>query len=346
MSPDWLMTRLAVVLLAVAGPIYFFLLMLFIPQMTPFADEGFNFLFHYIAAPIVFSVPWVGTIYYQRYRLANTIHIMDETITVVPLRWRIFYGANAAFILMVFILPLASPVIALIEGLIVAGHVFYLVGIGKLGGGKLAAVLGVLVALALCILPAIVMIEFFPMYLVLWETILQTWTGFWLNIAYGVAQCLVNALSFGAPVYFIYFGAREYDKGLYGEVYTKTPTHWIRLGEFIIFLVFVIMYLPPIPTPLGFIPFLNLSDLFNSYINWISLGIVVIMVLVKMLLKVKGDTTMGGISNIFVIGLFLIVELFFKTNLLLITSIIWLAFIIYAGLAAVSYLRASPRELY
>jgi len=346
LSPDWLASRVTVVIIGIVGPIYFFLLMLFIPQMTPFGDPWLDFVFHFIAAPTVFSVPWAGTIYYQRYRLANTIHIMDETITSVPLRWRVFYGANAAFILMVFILPMAAPVIALIEGLVVAGHVFYRVGVGKLGGGKPAAFLGVIVAIGLCILPAIVMIEFFPMYIDVWSIILQTWADFWMAITYGFAQCLVNALSFGAPVYFIYYGAKEYDKGLYGEVYTKTPTAWIRLGEFILFIVFLFIYLPPIPTPFGVIPFLDQSNLFYNYINWASLGIVVVMILVKLKLKVKEDTTMGGASNIFVIGLFLVVELFFKTNLILITSIIWLAFIVYATLAMVSYLRASPRELY
>ncbi|MDH4215120.1 MAG: hypothetical protein OEV85_14485 [Candidatus Thorarchaeota archaeon] len=346
MSPDWLLSRVTVVLMAIAGPIYFFLLMLFIPLMTPFTDSTLNSLFHYLAAPVVFSVPWVGTIYYQRYRLANTVHIMDETINAVPLRWRMFYGANALFVLMVFVLPLATPIIAILEGLIVAGHVFYLIGLGKLGGGKPAAVLGVVVAISLCILPAFVMLEFFPGYMAVWETILQTWTDFWLNVAYGVAQCLVNALSFGAPVYFIYYGAQQYDKGLYGEVYTKTPTMWIRLAELIIFVVFLIMYLPPIPTPIGSIPFLDLSYLFQNYINWISLAIVAIMVLVKIRLKVREDTTMGGVTNIIIIGLFLVVELFFKTNLLLITAIIWLAFFIYGVIALISYLRASSREIY
>jgi hypothetical protein len=346
LSPEWLMTRVTVVLLAIVGPIYFFLLMLFIPQMSPFADTTLNILFHYLAAPIVFSLPWVGTIYYQRYRLANTVHIMDETITAVPLRWRMFYGANALFVLMLFVLPLATPIIAIIEGLLVAGRVFYLIGFGKLGGGKPAAALGVIAALALCVLPAFVMMEFIPGYMAVWEIILRTWEDFWVNVASGVAQCLVNALSIGAPIYFIYFGAQEYDRGLYGEVYTKTPTTRIKLGELVIFLVFVIMYLPPIPTPIGIIPFLDLSYLFQRYINWISLGIVVIMVLVRMKLKVKRDTTMGGASNIFVVGLFLVVELFFKTNLILITAIIWLAFLIYGGLAAVSYFRASSREIY
>jgi hypothetical protein len=163
---------------------------------------------------------------------------------------------------------------------------------------------------------------------------------------YGFAQCLVNALSFGAPIYFIYFGASEYDKGLYGEVYTKTPTKWIRIGEFILFSVFLILYLPPIPTPLGTIPFLDQSWMFTNFINWASLSIVAIMYIVKFALKVTNDTTIGGVSNLFVIGLFLTVELFFKTNLLLITGIIWLAFLVYGGLSAVSFLRASSREIY
>jgi hypothetical protein len=110
--------------------------------------------------------------------------------------------------------------------------------------------------------------------------------------------------------------------------------------------VFLFIYLPPIPTPFGILPFLDQSALFYNYINWTSLAIVGIMILVKFRLKVEGDTAIGGASNIFVIGLFLVVELFFKTNLILITSIIWLAFIIYAAIAVVSYLRASSRELY
>jgi hypothetical protein len=345
-SPDWLATRVAVVLLAVIGPVYFFLLMFFIPQMTPFGNALLDGLFHFVAVPIVFSAPWLGLIYYQRYRLANTVHIMDGTISSVPLRWRVFYGINAAFVLMLFVLPMTTPPLAIVLGLYVAGTVFYRIGIGKFGGGKPGAALAVLGALALCILPTFVMFEFLPNYIVVWEYILATWESFWLQVVYGFAQCLVNALSFGAPIYFIYFGAQEYDKGLYGEVYTKTPTGGIRLLEFILFIVFLILYLPPIPTPLGVVPFLNQSILFTSIINWISLSIVGIMYIVKFALKVKNDTTIGGVSNLFVVGLFLVVELFFKTNLLLITAIIWLAFLVYAGLTALSYLRASSREIY
>jgi hypothetical protein len=341
-----MMTRITVVVLAIIGPIYFFLLMFFIPQMMPFGDPTWDLLFHYVGVPIVFSAPWVGLIYYQRYRLANTVHIMDETIAGVPLRWRVFYGANAAFVLMLFVLPMATPPLAILLGLFVAATVFYRIGVGKFGGGRAGAAVAIPVAIALCILPIIVMLEFMPLYLDVWNTILLTWESFWLRVVYGFAQCLVNALSFGAPVYFIYYGAQEYDKGLYGEVYTKTPTKWIRIAEFIIFAVFLYLYLPPIPTPLGTIYFLDLSDLFNQYINWVSLSIVAIMYIVKFVLKVENDTTIGGISNIFVIGLFLVVELFFKTNLLLITAIIWLAFLVYGGLTAISYLRASSREIY
>jgi hypothetical protein len=340
-------TRVVVAILALVTPIYFIMLVLFLPfTMEPFSHPVFDALFHYIMVPAVFSAPWLGFIYFERYRLANTVYIMEDTTTAVPLRWRVFYGTNAAFVLMFFILPMITAPLAIIGGLVVAGRVFYTIGIGKLGGGKPAAILAIVVAIGLCIFPSLVMIQFIPNYFLVWESILTAWSDFWWFVVYGVAQCLVNALSFGAPIYFIYYGAAEYDRGVYGEVHTKTPTGWIRVGELIIFTVFLILYLPPVPTPFGIIPFLNQSSLFNSYINWISLGIVVIMILVKMRLKVENDTTMGGASNIFIVGLFLIVELFYKTQVLIITLIIWLAFILFAGVTALSYSRASPREMY
>jgi len=347
LSPDWLKTRLVVMLVAIAAPLYFFILVFFLPfQMEPFGDLFFDTMFHYLITPLVFASPWLGFVYFERYRLANTAHLMEGSTTSVPLRWRVFYGTNAAFVLMFFILPMITAPLAIIGGLIVAGRLFYTIGVGKLGGGKPAAVLAVLAAIGLCIFPGLVMIQFIPNYIAVWDGILTMWTSYWITVVYGIAQCLVNALSFGAPIYFLYYGASQYDKGLYGEIYTKTPTNWIRLLEFLIFAIFLILYLPPIATPFGEIPFLNQSELFTSYINWISLGIVIIMVLVKFRLKVENDTTMGGASNIFIVGLFLVVELFFKTQVILITLIIWLAFFIFAGVLIVSYLRASPREMY
>ncbi len=340
-------TRVVVALLALMVPIYFIILVLFLPfTMEPFSVPLYDALFHYIITPAVFSAPWLGFIFFERYRLANTVHIMEETTTAVPLRWRVFYGTNAAFVLMFFILPMITAPLAIIGGLLVAGRVFYTIGIGKLGGGKPAAILAIIVAIGLCIFPSLVMIQFIPNYLLIWESILNAWSDFWWFVVYGVAQCLVNALSFGAPIYFIYYGAAEYDRGVYGEVYTKTPTGWIRVGELLIFTIFLILYLPPVPTPFGTIPFLDQSSLFNSYINWISLGIVVIMILVKMRLRVENDTTIGGASNIFIVGLFLVVELFYKTQVLIITLIIWLAFLLFAGVMVLSYTRASPREMY
>lgn len=346
MTPDWLPTRLAVVMLAISGPIYFFLLVLFLPfRLEPFVDPLFNILFYHLAVPFVFSAPWVGIIYFQRFRLANTVHLMYNSTSAVPLRWRVFYGTNAAFVLVFFLLPLTTPVLAVLGGLYVAGHLFATVGLGKLGGGKGAAAMAILVAIVLCILPTFVMLDFMPRYLVVWETIVVAWNSFWMTVVYGVAQCLVNALSFGAPIYFIYYAASEYDRGVFETVYTKTPTYRIRLLEFMIFLIFITLYLPPIPTVFFTIPFLDMSSLFTSYINWISMGIVVIMILVKRGLGVKDNSTMGGASNIFIVGLFLIVEVFFKTNLV-VTLIIWLAFLLFAVVTLANYLRASPREMY
>ncbi|NHI82883.1 MAG: hypothetical protein EAX81_01080 [Candidatus Thorarchaeota archaeon] len=341
------MSRIAVVTIAVLGPVYFVLLVALMPfQLTPFDDVLFNRIFHYVVVPVVFSAPWLGIIYNNRYRLANTFHLMNETTDAVPLRWRVFYGTNAAFVVVFFVLPLVTAPLAIVGGLVIAGHVFYRIGVGKLGGGKPAAFLGALVAIALCILPIIVMIEFIPNYLQVWETILSAWSTLWVDIVYAVSQCLVNALNFGAPIYFIYFAAGEYDRGLYGRLYTRTPSGWIRFGEAVIFAVFLYLYLPVVVTPFGFSLFLGLDQIFTQYINWISLGIMGIMILVKFGLGVSDNSTLGGPSNILIVGAFLIVEIVNKTNLVLKTIIIWLAFLIFSGVSLVNYVRASPREMY
>ncbi|TXT54939.1 MAG: conserved membrane protein of unknown function [Candidatus Thorarchaeota archaeon] len=346
-SPDWKMTRLVVVLIAILGPIYFFILVWLLPfQISLFQNPLLDWWFHYTVVPAVFSAPWLGIIYNSRYRLANTVYLMQETTDAVPLRWRVFYGSNAAFILMFFILPVVTAPLAIIGGLFVAGRVFYQVGLGKLGGGRIAALFAVLVAIALCILPTIIMLEFIPSYISVWETILQAWSDFWFKVVYGIAQCLVNALSFGSPFYFIFHAAQQYDRGLYGQVYTSTPTTKIRIGEILLFAIFVALYLPPIPTPLGIIPFANRSDLFTNLINWISLSIVGIMILIKWRVGESDNSTFGGVTNILVVGMFLVVEIFFKTSLIIVTLIIWLAFFIFAAVAAANFARASPRELY
>ena len=354
MKPDWMFTRIVVVSLALLTPIYFFLLFIILPfRMTPFDDPLFNWIYHFVIGPAVFSAPWLAFIYFERYRLANTVQYTQDTTTAVPLRWRLFYGTNAAFVLTFFILPIVTAPLAIIGGLIVAGNVFYKIGVGKLGGGKPAAALAIIVAFSLCILPTLILIDFLPQYYAVWQTILDNWSTFWFHVVYGFAQCLVNALSFSAPIYFTYFAAAQYDKGLYGEVYTSSPNRMIRASELLLFTIFLILYLPPIPTPIGTIPFLNQADLFTNYINWVSTGIVVLMILIKRKTGVTNDSTFGGVSNILVVGMFLVVEGLFKAmnflqgyEVLVKTFIIWLAFLIFAAVISVSFARASSREMY
>jgi hypothetical protein len=347
LSPDWMMSRLTVVLIAVLGPVYFFILMQFLPfQLAPFQDPTLDWWFYYVLVPSIFSAPWVGIIYNSRYRLANTFHLTEEATDAVPLRWRIFYGTNAVFVLIFFILPIIAAPLAIIAGLSVAATVFYRIGVGKFGAGRPATAIAVIIAIALCTLPTLIMLEFIPRYIEVWNAVMGGWTGYWVNIVYGFAQCLVNALTFGSPFYFMFFAAQQYDRGLYGTVYTKTPTTKIRVGEMILFVVFLCTYLPPIVTPFGTLGFLDQSWIFTMYINWISLSIAALMVLIRFRTGVQDNSTMGGPSNILVVGLFLIVEIFFKANVIILTSIIWLAFLIFGAVSVVNFMRASPREMY
>ncbi|NWF96909.1 MAG: hypothetical protein HXY34_12275 [Candidatus Thorarchaeota archaeon] len=345
--PDWMMTRVVVVLIAVLAPFYFFLLMFILPfRMTPFGEPLMDLLFHQVLVPSVFSLTWVASIYIERYRLANTVHLMRETTAAIPLRWRVFYGTNAAFVLVFFILPLATPVLSIIGGLLLAGTVIYRLGVGKLGVGKIASAVALLVALVLCLLPILIMVQFIPNYLQVGEGVMEAWSGYGFAVTYGVSQCLVNALSFGAPLHFIYFAAQEYDRGVYGVVYTSPPVNRIRILEAVLFMVFTYTYLPTVYTPLGFYVFLGLSELFTNYINYISLAIVGILLLVKWRLRVRDNSTMGGAANVVVVALFLVVEVFFKAELIIVTLVVWLAFIIFAAVILANFMRASPREMY
>jgi len=340
LKPDWMMSRLTVVLIAVLGPVYFFILMMFLPfQLAPFQDSTLDWWFHYVLVPTIFSAPWAGVIYNARYRLANTFHLTEEATDAVPLRWRIFYGTNAIFVVMFFILPIIAAPLAIIAGLFVAITVFFRIGIGKFGAGRPATVLAAIIAIALCTLPTLIMLEFIPRYIEVWNAVMGGWTGYWIDIVYGFAQCLVNALTFGSPFYFVFFAAQQYDRGLYGTVYTKTPTAKIRIGELILFVVFLYTYLPAIITPFGTLSFLGQSWIFTQYINWISLSIAALMVLIRFRLGVQDNSTMGGPSNILVVGLFLIVEIFFKIDIV-ITSIIWLAFLIFAAVSLINFFGA------
>ena len=347
MSPDWLGTRITVVAMAIAAPIYFFILVAALPiRLAPTGQPFFDAAFNYAMVPSVFSVTWVALIYLNRYRLANTIHIMHSTMISVPLRWRIFYGLNAAFVMMFFILPVVTAPVAVIGGIALAATTYRELLRGRLGLGPAASVLAALVALALCVLPGYIALSFIPEYLAIWNTMITAWTDTWILVASGIAQCLVNALTFCSPIHFVYFGAQQFEKGVFGEVYTDTPSRGIRLLEATIFVVLLVLYLPPVSTPVGVLPFLNMRWLFATYISWASLLVVGIMTIVKRLTHVVNDTTMGGATNTVVVTLFLIVEIFFKTNLLVVTLIIWLAFAVFALVTFLSLAQASPREMY
>ncbi len=342
-----MMTRVIVVALWIVTPIYFFLLMFVLPfQIAPFGNPLLNLLFNNIVVPIVFSLTWVAILYFNRYRIANTIHLMRESTSSVPLRWRVFYGFNAAFVMIFFILPIVSAPVAVIGGLFFAGNVGYAIAVGKFNLGRAAAVAAGLLAIVLCILPGYIMLAFIPQYLQIWNLVLSTWNDYGFGVVYGIAQCLVNALSFGAPIHFIYFGAQQYEQGLFGDVYTEAPTGLIRLFEAILFIAFTVLYLPPLATPFGTLAFLDMSWLFTSYINWISLGIVVLLMLIKRAIGVKDNSTLGGASNIAIVAMFLLVEIFFKTDLLIVTLVVWLAFLVFAIVILANYARASPREMY
>ncbi len=79
------------------------------------ADPVLNLWLIRILCPLVFSVGWLFFLILFANRFAETMDSMDRTVSIVPLRLKIFYGINALVILFIFIFPLITPVIAILS---------------------------------------------------------------------------------------------------------------------------------------------------------------------------------------------------------------------------------------
>ena len=62
-------------------------------------------------APILFTGSWVYVLIIFAKRLADALDIMNETSSVIPQRYVLFYSLNALFILLVYLIPLITPIV-------------------------------------------------------------------------------------------------------------------------------------------------------------------------------------------------------------------------------------------
>jgi hypothetical protein len=235
-------------------------------------------------APLFFSIPWILFMYFNKDRLADAIQHMSETTTIIPVRWRIFYGFNTLIILLFFALPFFSPVLAIVGGAVLVGRIYYGRESIRAGGRRKKVLFIVLLSAIFVGVPLILLIRIITPYVDALGSIWSSWEDN-VPIIYVFSLCLGDALALGSLIWFIYAGAAEFEFRTFGTYSTRPPARLIWVFESVIFLVFVyfgVLLYVPIPqigwSPVGGDPF---RSVVMTYVNPICLAIVGIIFLIS-----------------------------------------------------------------
>ena len=340
-------SRLFIVLGLVAIPAYLWALMLFLPAGTiRFAinNSTLNLLTQYLLAPLFFSVPWILFLYFDRDRLAESVKHMNQTATIIPMRWKVFYGFNTLVILLFFVLPILSPILAVAGGVVLAGRIYFAAGSIR---DKSRRVKGLILLLLLAFfagLPTLILVYFFSSYGPLFAVIAKAWSDH-IDFIYSVSLCIGDALSIGSLIWFVYAGAAEFEFQTFGMYLTKAPAKMIRVFEFALFIVFAYVGLSYIWIP-GVLGGAGASGRAAtpalSIINDVSLAIVAIIFLLSVTrgLRRKGERNSAW-GLIFLIA-FLSIQLFSQYLDYLPTVAVFSATVLFLVMFFIGYRSVGP----
>jgi hypothetical protein len=239
--------RILVVALFIGIPIYFFLLIFYVNlegtlelNLGLFEAIG-PFWTYNVIFPICFSFTWWIFIYFLRNKIANSISLIKEETSPIPTRWLIFYGVNAAIMLCFFIFPFISSLFAIFGFFVLAWNIVVRSDWAFDRGKGTLICYGIIIFGLFLAFPILIQIEFWNDYTVFWDRLWGQW-GNYVPYLYSISIVIVNALTIGSLIYFIYSGASEFERGAYGTTYDKAPRRAIILLEIILMIVFGILW--------------------------------------------------------------------------------------------------------
>ena len=324
-------SRLLVFLSAILTPIYFIILI----SRSPIELSFLEAFFKYFAMPLTFSFPWLLFIYINRNTLAATFDEIKSATSILPLRWKIFYGINAIFILLFFVLPFISPPLAVFTAIILAVRVTRKSKFILERSEKTPFLISFILAIAFASIPSYFLLLFLPAYSIMFSWILDAWWDS-LFLIYDLSIWIVNSLAIGSLIWLIYTGAAEYETRIYGWKKTQVPVNLIRLIQFLFFLFLAFIGLPLPRHPLFkeiyekySLPIFTSAEQVLSAINILCLIIVCFVILTSLIRGLKKVEYRGPfIGYLFAAG-FLIIDIFWRFNKHLITFSIILASIMF-----------------
>jgi len=313
--------------------IYFAVLCHFIlpPGLVPTAIR-------YAIIPAVFTFPWALFLFIFRERTVNAWNAMMTKASIIPLRWRMFYGFNTLVVLAFFVLPFLSPPLAIFASLVLTWRIVYYSDFIWQRGAGIRLLYGLGIFCLLAAIPTILFINWIGYYLGFFvQAIFPAWILL-VNPIYNISICIVDALAVGALLHLSY-GTLTPSGGLRPD---KAHIIWtIRLIEILI--AGVLLFISFDPLGLGFGGLI-------TYVNWGCLALVAMVFIAKLCVGIRGQTQLSTFG-ILLAAAFLLVELFMtfdyalKGALIVISSLFFLVAFLISFAAAPDQLEIEEESL-
>jgi len=248
---------------------------------------------------------------------------------LIPLKWRIFYGFNALIISLFFVIPFATPIVALVAAIFLAGRVVAKIRYPERGAGTGPWVGFTILALLFAIAPIYFVIKLIPHYTLITGIIIELWFSNIAIIAL-IAMWIANALAIGSLLEFIAVLRIHHQIDTVGYKLSEIPKTLITVLEILIFISLTATYLI----------YPNRSSTLFFYVNIGSLGIVSIIFLTGLITGIKTKENRKTLTGLFVAAVFVGIYVFQNINPNAITIVMIAAFIIFLIVFLYSFSQA------
>jgi hypothetical protein len=300
----------------------------------------------YAIMPLVFAFPWILFIFIFQERTTNAFSNLSEKTTIIPFRWRLFYGFNTLIIVAFFLLPFVSPLLAVFAALVLAWRIVYHSEFIWNKGPSARLLYTALLFCLIAALPVFLLIFWFQQFFFyIVPLIINTWIAL-VDPIYFVSCCLVDALAVGALLHLSY-GTLDAK----GKVLTeKGGIVWVIWFIEAVIAGLLFVFVNPWFDPFGF----GLSGIdplliggtigFLFYINMGCLALVVITYITKFCAGIQSETKLSILGILFLFP-FILVELFRTFDFLPMKEILMVASsLIFVIAYVIAFFTASDKD--
>ena len=276
----------------------------------------------WIGIPLFFSAPWEIFLLKNPTKVANALVLVGRALGRVRIDQKIFYGLNASFVLVFFILPVASPLIALLGAMYIPYYIFKKIPFL----GILRWFLDLIFFIIIVFVPFSLSTAFYLSYLKLLTLVWLQWKVK-VNLLYGIGLCLADSVALGNFWLMIKEGAAEVNPN------ERVPYEQILLIKIVAFAILLFIFLK---SPGYHSPFVNVVTIIATVLSTIEM-----LIRFGKGLGKKGESKMGYAM----IPVFTVVN-FLNRYQNLRTVVIVLAAALFFLLFAISYHYAEDPELF